>query len=115
MSRPSPAGAPLRCAALTRVSLRGFWPVSLIVSQKKAGFCPLDKLHTSVSYPIVSGDEITFVKQGVRCRGWVCGWKTEAMTKDGETYVLVKGDADYAVPLSDVTSRRRGYDIVHFA
>jgi serine/threonine protein kinase len=55
MSRPSPAGAPLRCAALTRVSLRGFWPVSLILSQKMAGFCPLDKLHTSVPYPVLGG------------------------------------------------------------
>ena len=47
-SRPSPAGAPLRSAALTRVSLRGFWSSSLIGGQKRAGFCPLDKLHTSV-------------------------------------------------------------------
>jgi hypothetical protein len=49
MSRPSPTGAALRSAALTRVSLRGFWSSSLIVGQKRAGFCPLDKLHTSVS------------------------------------------------------------------
>jgi hypothetical protein len=50
MSMQSPAGAPLRSAALTRVRLRGFWGVSLIVSQKRQVFCPLDKLHTSVSY-----------------------------------------------------------------
>ena len=61
-------------------------------------------------------DEITFVwKRGVRCRGLVCGFRTDAMTKDGGMFVLVKGDTDYAVPLSDVTSRRRGYDIVHFS
>ncbi len=46
-------GCPLGSAALTQVSLRGFWSSSLIDSQKKAGFYPLDKLHTSVSYPYV--------------------------------------------------------------
>jgi hypothetical protein len=44
-------GCPLRSAALTRVSLRRFWSSSLIDGQKMAGFCPLDKLHTSVSCP----------------------------------------------------------------
>jgi hypothetical protein len=33
-SRPSPTGAPLRFAALTRVSLRGFWFLRLIAGQK---------------------------------------------------------------------------------
>src|SRR5260370_2490709 len=48
MSRPGPAGAALRSAALTRVSLRGFWSSSLIGGQKRVGFCPLDKLYISV-------------------------------------------------------------------
>ncbi len=43
-------GCPLGSAALTQVSLRGFWSSSLIDGQKKAGFFPLDKLHTSVPY-----------------------------------------------------------------
>lgn len=34
LSRPSPPGAPLRFAALTRVSLRGFWVSRLIARQK---------------------------------------------------------------------------------
>jgi hypothetical protein len=41
-------------AALTQFSLRGFWSSSPIDGQKKAGFCPLDKLHTSVPYPKIS-------------------------------------------------------------
>ncbi len=49
-----PRGCPLGSAALTRVSLRGFWSSSLIDGQKMADFCPLDKLHTSVPYPDLS-------------------------------------------------------------
>src|SRR5215469_6550500 len=41
MSRPGPAGAPLRSAALTRLSLRGFWSSSLISVKKRQVFALL--------------------------------------------------------------------------
>jgi WD40 repeat protein len=75
-------GCSLRSAALTRVSLHRFWSSSLIDGQKKAGFCPLDKLHTSVSYPL---------------RGHTDWVQSVAFRPDGQT--LASGSSDKKIKL----------------